>query len=334
MTLDPDFLALSARLGRDPLRVQGPGGNTSIKSGTTMWIKASGTELADALDKPIFVAVDRNAALAELDGAGDGSCKAALIDRGSTLRPSIETTFHAVFDWAVVAHSHSVATIAHATSPEGLAEARRKLSDLSPVFLPYCKPGVPLTRAIRTAITPETRVVILENHGLICCGGSPGDVDELIDDIESRLALSPREAAGETREHAAPPAKGWSWHRPSAALAFDDDLSARAVADSYYPDHVVFLGPALPVIEAGEIAAHIAATPRFPAAIVRGQGVMLRDDATPAQGAMLTCLFDVLTRVPTDWTLRGIGLDAAAELLDWDAEKYRQALSKGGGDAA
>ncbi len=50
--LDPTiftaFRALSARLGQDPLRVQGAGGNTSIKSDGVMWIKASGTELADA----------------------------------------------------------------------------------------------------------------------------------------------------------------------------------------------------------------------------------------------------------------------------------------------
>ena len=63
--LSPAFRALAAQLGQDPLRVQGPGGNTSIKSGNVMWIKASGTELADAETKPIFVAVDRNAAKAE-----------------------------------------------------------------------------------------------------------------------------------------------------------------------------------------------------------------------------------------------------------------------------
>ena len=50
----PAFRALSAALGSDPLRVQGPGGNTSIKDGDVMWIKASGTELANALTEDIF----------------------------------------------------------------------------------------------------------------------------------------------------------------------------------------------------------------------------------------------------------------------------------------
>ena len=50
--------AVSARFGADPLLVQGPGGNTSVKAGEIMWIKASGTLLADAEARDIFVAVD------------------------------------------------------------------------------------------------------------------------------------------------------------------------------------------------------------------------------------------------------------------------------------
>ncbi len=63
--LTDDFRTLSAALGQDPLQVQGPGGNTSIKSGDIMWIKASGTDLADAEHEDIFVAVNRAKALAE-----------------------------------------------------------------------------------------------------------------------------------------------------------------------------------------------------------------------------------------------------------------------------
>ncbi|MEO0904571.1 MAG: class II aldolase/adducin family protein, partial [Pseudomonadota bacterium] len=122
------FCAFSARLGQDPLRVQGPGGNTSIKLGDVMWIKASGTELADAERNPIFVAVDRAAAQAEAGGAGDGSCKDTVVDPANTLRPSIETTFHAALDWPVVAHTHSIATLVHAISTEGRKVAAEKLA--------------------------------------------------------------------------------------------------------------------------------------------------------------------------------------------------------------
>jgi rhamnose utilization protein RhaD (predicted bifunctional aldolase and dehydrogenase) len=90
-----------------------------------------------------------------------------------------------------------------------------------------------------------------------------------------------------------------------------------AKAGSYYPDHVVFLGPALPSLDEG----------RWPAVLHEGTGIALRVEATPSQRAMLRCLSDILARLPCDWTLEPIGLDAEAELLNWDAEKYRQSLA-------
>jgi rhamnose utilization protein RhaD (predicted bifunctional aldolase and dehydrogenase) len=37
-----DLLELAARLGRNPLAIQGPGGNISLKRDGVMWVKASG----------------------------------------------------------------------------------------------------------------------------------------------------------------------------------------------------------------------------------------------------------------------------------------------------
>ena len=317
MTLPNDFDAfrrLSAALGRDPLRVQGPGGNTSLKEDGVMWIKASGTELAEAEDTDIFVAVNRDAAKAEAHGAGDGTCKATVIDPEVTLRPSIETTFHAVFDQRVVAHTHSIATLVHAVSPQGRDLLADKLSGLPWVSVPYAKPGLPLTQRIMAQAEASTRIVVLENHGLICVGDTVEEVADLIETVEARLAM-PAQDAGVAPEADAP--AGFTWAEESW-IAQDSLATERATFGSYYPDHVVFLGPAL-----GE-ADHDGAPP---AILIRGQGVALRNDATPSQRAMLRCLADLLSRVPGDWPLEVIGPEAEAELLDWDAEKYRQALA-------
>lgn len=312
--LTPEFRALSARLGQDPLRVQGPGGNTSIKSGDVMWIKASGTELADAQTDPIFVAVDRNAAKAEAAGAGDGSCKATVLDPANTLRPSIETTFHAAFNWAVVAHTHSIATLVHAISSQGRKVAAQKLAGLPAVFAPYAKPGLPLTREILSRITDGTQIIVLENHGLICCGHTVEEVAKIMDDVEERLAM-PETSRGELPDG---PVKIGFERMAESWMAFDDRISDLALSGSYYPDHVVFLGPALP-------KADHEGTP--PAILIPDEGVYLREDATPSQRAMIRCLSDCMSRLPADWTVAAIGADAEAELLNWDAEKYRQALA-------
>lgn len=313
------FRAFSARLGRDPLRVQGPGGNTSLKDGGVLWIKASGTELADAEARDIFVPVDHAAALAEARGqSGDGSCKTTELDPANPLRPSIETTFHAALDWPVVAHTHSIATLAHAVSPAGRAVAGDKLAGMGAVFAPYAKPGLPLTGEILARAHPETQVFVLENHGLIVCGRDVPETEALMEEVEERLDLPARDTPHPTPDGSPP--DGFDWAAESW-MAHDAHAAVYALAGSYYPDHVVFLGPALPVSD------HPG---KPPAVLIEGRGVALRQGATPSQRAMLRCLSDLLARLPADWIPTPIGAAAEAELLDWDAEKYRQALAARG----
>lgn len=312
------FCSLSAQLGRDPLQVQGPGGNTSIKSDGVMWIKASGKELADSETKKIFVAVDLDAARTEANGQGDGNCKAAVIDPEQKLRPSIETTFHAVLQWPVVIHTHSVATIVHAISPQGRVAAAKKLSGLPFAFVPYRKPGLPLTREIVAYINSDTQIVVLQNHGLICCGQTVQEAAALIAAVESRLALAVTDVVAAPGES---PPEGTRWAANATKLATDPRLFDLARAGSYYPDHVVFLGPALP--QFGEAQDR-------PAMLVKGKGVLIRTDATPTQASMLDCLAAVLSRLPEDWQAEPIGQESEADLMNWDAEKYRMTLARRG----
>lgn len=311
-----EFRALSARLGKDPLQVQGPGGNTSVKEGNVMFIKASGTELADAEAKDIFVAVNRDQAVQEALGqAGDGSCKTTVFDTSQGLRPSIETTFHAALDHRVVAHTHSVATITHAISPEGRSQARAILADLPFVMVPYAKPGLPLTKEILARVMPQTQVIILENHGLVCAGDTVSEVEALIANVEARLALPAREVSYTTPAHSAPDGFDWS---DDGWIAQDTHAFELARTGTYYPDHVVFLGPALPTQDNDS---------RPPAILQQGEGILIRTDATPSQKAMLRCISNVLRRLPLEWSTAPIGREAEAALLNWDAEKYRQALA-------
>ena len=290
-----------------------------------MWIKASGTELSDALTDNIFVAVDPMKARLEIDGVGDGSCRSALIDSECGLRPSIETTFHAMFDRAFVFHFHSVATICHAVSEDGRQLLNDKLAGLAWVRAPYRKPGIPLTKAIQDVVGDSSvDVVVLDNHGVIVLGDTVKDVSELIDDVERRLDLPDLFADG---PDSAPEIPGWESVPTASFLAFDETSKDRAVSGTYYPDHVVFMGPGLPlVLEAKLREGNIDDAP-FPAAIVKDAGVFIKQSATESQRAMLDCLANVLRRIPGDWTMDPIGRTEEEKLLNWDAEKYRQMLA-------
>ena len=123
---DSEFRALrelSAALGADPLRTEGAGGNTSVKRDGVMWIKASGTWLADALAQDIMTPV-RLDPLRKAIADGDPRAAAAtdFVDFDanlSGLRPSIETSVHASIPAPVVVHIHCVNTIALGVRHDG-----------------------------------------------------------------------------------------------------------------------------------------------------------------------------------------------------------------------
>ena len=100
------FVALSARLGADPLLVQAAGGNTSIKRDGALWIKASGKELRAAQADTIFVPVDLAGVRAGI-ARDEADPTAGRVQGDTALRPSIETTLHALLPQRVVLHLHS-----------------------------------------------------------------------------------------------------------------------------------------------------------------------------------------------------------------------------------
>ncbi len=101
-----DLRILSARVGSDPLLVQAAGGNTSLKQGGVMWIKASGTWLQYATIKDIFVLAEHGQLMAELK-ENDTACESCADFVGDDLNatglcPSIETTVHSLMSRRIV----------------------------------------------------------------------------------------------------------------------------------------------------------------------------------------------------------------------------------------
>ena len=316
---------LSARVGADPLLVQAAGGNTSLKHEGVMWIKASGTWLRDAVDKDIFVPVGHDALLAAL-ARNDPACEACtdfvVADLNATkLRPSIETTVHAVMPQRVVVHVHCVNTIAWAIRGDAEQSLAGKLKAFNWAFVPYARPGLPLANAIATRLKPDIDVLILSNHGLVVAAESVAEAEALLGRVvkaltrPARAAVPPDLAALQLfcRDNGYGPADSNETH----ALATDAIALERGRNAVFYPDHVVFLGVGVATeIESG--AALVA---------IPGKGVLIRKDAKPAVEPMGRCLADVMRRVEADDSLTALDSAAIDRLVNWDAEKYRQGLN-------
>lgn len=318
------LLAYAARIGRDPLLVQGAGGNVSAKGGGIAWVKASGTWLAQAEDRDILVPVRLAPMLdaLETEAAEDaGRFVARELDR-SGLRPSIEATLHAAMPHRVVVHVHCVDTIAWACLRDAEAALAGPLCGLAWCFVPYVRPGPPLTRSLLRRMRPGTDVAVLGNHGLAVGADTVAGAEALVAEVGHRLRRAARPAPAPDLAALRALASGTEY-APAAdpvthATALDPLRLAVARRGSLYPDHVVFLGPGISEAP-GKAAIWVAP----------GAGVLLRRDASAGATALARCLADVSARLGPADDITALSSAEEAELLGWDAEKYRRALEPG-----
>lgn len=324
MTDLDELRSLSARVGADPLLVQGPGGNTSIKIDGVMWVKASGTWLRDALTRDIFVPVDWRAVrqgLAENDPACESSVAFVRSElNAGNLRPSIETTVHALMPQPVVVHVHCVNTISWAIREDAESVLGEKLRDQNWAFIPYVRPGLPLAQGIMARIRPGTEILVLGNHGLVVAAGTVSAAARKLEEVVTLLRRPARPAPPADRGALNAAAKGTPY-RPATqadthALATDPQILAVGGDAVLYPDHAVFLGVGVATSLASEA----------PLVALPGIGVVVRGTAAPAAEAMGRCLADVLRRNGPDERIKRLTHEDIGALINWDAEKYRQQL--------
>jgi rhamnose utilization protein RhaD (predicted bifunctional aldolase and dehydrogenase) len=327
-----------AAIGMDRLLVQGAGGNVSWKEGATLWIKASGTWLADAARKDIFVPVD----LRHLQGAiarGHFDAVPRTLSEEAA-KPSIETVLHALMPHPVVVHLHAVDILARLVRRDCKAELAALLGD-SPRWtsVDYLKPGAELARSVSDALerTPGADMVFLLNHGVLLGGEDVADIDALLGATIELLKAPERRAMDLPLPSTVFAMNGGRSYAPvpDAAiqqLALDGSLFARLETDwALYPDHVVFLGAEARCYDSmealiAETALNGNIAPEL--AFVRNTGVFAAPAFSPGKLAQLRCYCDVLARQSPDCALNALAGHHVAELLDWDAERYRMRLAR------
>lgn len=178
-------------------------GNTSARiDDGSFWIKASGSQLHQIRpDEFVEVAIDKVLEMLEQKTLSDAEIArylaGAKVDPANPNRPSIEASFHTlaytICGAIFVGHTHPTALNAILCSQQ----AREALSSNifteqilycgpEPAFVPYADPGLPLARAVKTAMldyidayNEPPRVIMLQNHGLIALGKSAAEVENI-----------------------------------------------------------------------------------------------------------------------------------------------------------
>ena len=285
-----EIITLSRFYGRDPEWVIAGGGNTSVKDDSSLYVKASGTSLAEATADS-FVTIDR-ARLSriwsrEYPADVDERENEALQDlmdarvEGETLRPSVETGMHDAFPQSLVVHTHPTLANGITCSSRGEAAARELFGE-EIVWIPSINPGYVLSTRVAEEITSFTarfgrspELLFLENHGLTVAGEGSEDIHRLhrrvTEAILFRLERTPDLGGADVDlEHAervkvALKETFESVSGKGATVLFDTtpELLQRAssadrmepLLSPFSPDHIVYAGHApLYVQDSGEAA--------------------------------------------------------------------------------
>lgn len=332
-SIEKNVKAFCSHIGADPLLVQGAGGNVSWKDEGTLWIKASGTWLAEAESKEIFVPVNLThlqAALAERNF----SVKPEVISN-SGLRPSIESLLHALMPHRVVVHLHAVEILAHLVQ----VNPRQKIKKLVGkavkwIYVDYFKPGADLARAVSERLTTraDADVVFLGNHGVVIGGMDVEDVvttlNTLILKMKNKTSISLPEKRTLRRESDFF-ARGYvpcADNEISLLVTKDELVNTLRYQWALFPDHVVFLGAEAVVLERNFKMHDLDLISRYkpPFIFAIDEGVYENITATPAQKSQLRCYLDVVARQGPSIKITTLTGRQVSELLDWDAEIYRQ----------
>lgn len=151
--LHKSFLMSCRNLSFEYELVQGAGGNISYKFDDKIVISASGFSMSD---------------ISMLNGYSVCNLDCMPINKLQK-RPSMEIKMHALLKDKIVLHTHPIYLNTIICS----LNSNKIISDILDQYtwIPYTTPGEDLAVALQD-IECNSKIVILENHGLICCGNS------------------------------------------------------------------------------------------------------------------------------------------------------------------
>ncbi|MFO7369045.1 MAG: SDR family NAD(P)-dependent oxidoreductase [Bacteroidales bacterium] len=198
-----DLVEISRYYGQKKDYVIAGGGNTSFKNNDEIWIKGSGTSLAD-ITLEGFARLDRKL-LKEIytrpyskdSVKREAQVKADLYKacmEGTTVRPSVETSLHELINYAFVVHTHPtlVNAITCCNNPE---ETIRSLFNHDVMYVPYCDPGYTLFKKIhdylkvwRKTNQTDPKVIFLQNHGVFVAANSVKKIREIYSSLEAAIS--------------------------------------------------------------------------------------------------------------------------------------------------
>jgi rhamnose utilization protein RhaD (predicted bifunctional aldolase and dehydrogenase) len=340
-----------------PEYIQGGGGNTSAKNKETLWIKPSGTTLAE-LTKDMFVAMDRQK-LGKLFAAkmpDDSSAREAAVMElmmaamypYSSGRPSVEAPLHDTLEATFVVHTHPQLVNGMTCAKNGAEVCKRLFPEA--LWVEYVDPGYTLCSVVRSRIHDyvaakgkQPEMVVIENHGVFVASNTAGGIRKIYKFIMSSLRKEYKNAHVSTALEIGLPPSATLKNDISALLKKAMGSEAAAVCASgafnvtagpITPDHVVFMKsyPLVGQPTAKALASFKAQYGYFPRVISVKDGVFTV--GTSEKNAELTMRFAKDGALVEQLANGLAGVQYMSEkarnfIENWEVEVYRQKVAMG-----
>jgi rhamnose utilization protein RhaD (predicted bifunctional aldolase and dehydrogenase) len=352
---------ISRYYGANPDYVIAGGGNTSFKDGETLYIKGSGTALADAVPEA-FVRMDRKslAKMWEKSYPAESAAreKEVLADLMASRkageenkRPSVETMLHDILPFDFVVHTHPALVNGLTCSQQGEAAAKELFPEA--IWIPSINPGYILSLKVKTSLDEYTAkngkpasIIFLQNHGVFVGAACVDEIKEIYRDIMGRLEKAIKRQPDFAGENDNAP---WMYLSAMEAITggkltfrYNREISALTknreafypVSSAFTPDHIVYAGSDPVFSEAGseyeggsEWNKHIEKTGRPPKIIaLRGVGVFGLGTTEKAAGLAMELFIDSIKVAVYSESFGGplfMSQDKIDFINNWEVEQFR-----------
>ncbi len=360
-----DLIAISKYYGSNPEYIIAGGGNTSFKNDETLYIKGSGTSLADCTEDT-FVKMNRQVLAKiwekeypqdpdERESAVLADMMAAKKKGEEHKRPSVETLLHDLLPFAYVVHTHPSLVNGLTCSKEG-AEAAEKIFEGKTLWIPSVNPGYILSLTIKKAMVDYAAlkgevpsIILLQNHGIFVGANTSERITELysriMERIESYITRKP-DLSGEQSswgastkvipilEELAEMSGGGRYHvkfRRNAGIVsvVKDRPSFFPVSSALSPDHIVYAGSDPLFVESStEDEKQIAADIKI--AAIKALGIFGIGAGEKAADLALDLFCDAVKVAVYAESFGGVQFmpeDQIDFINNWEVERYRTNVS-------
>ncbi|MBN2858771.1 MAG: class II aldolase [Sphaerochaetaceae bacterium] len=269
-----NLLNLSHEYGADERFVLLGGGNTSVKDGDTLYVKASGYSLgsigAEGFVKMSLKALSKmwDADLPDDESEREKAILQMMMDareEGEIARPSVEALLHALLPERYVVHLHPA--IINGLTCSRSADKGVKTYFPDALWVPITNPGFTLATVIRRLQEKYLRehgesanVIFLQNHGVFISAdtadGIRASYDAIMETLSRALVRRPDfsrvnypesdvEIIREALSSVLPSDEGWSFMVNRELTHYLESYErSYPIRSSYTPDHIVYSGVA------------------------------------------------------------------------------------------